>query len=559
MLLVGIVGATAAEAYAPFLYRRFFNLLVEDYVNFPAIISTIWFILLASGLSWLFYRLAGFANIRLEANVMRDIVNTCFKYLHDHSYSFFNNTFVGSLVRRVNRYERAFEDITDKLIWNLGSVALKVVIIIGALLIVHWALALAVLVWSLLYLLFSIIYARFKLRYDRAMADTDSVVSGRLADTITNNINLKLFGGTLKEFSSFRKLTDKLFDTRYWAWWLGEFGMAIQTAFMVALEVILLFIGIKFWQSGALTIGDFALIQGYITQMFGRLWDLGQHIKSLYERLADAEEMTEILTTPHEVQDIADATALQVKKGNIEFQDVNFSYEMNQKIFKKFNLSIRSGEKVALIGPSGGGKTTIVKILLRFFDLQNGRILVDGQDISQVTQVSLRDSLALVPQEPILFHRSLYENIAYGRINATKQEVIQAAKLAHCHEFISKFPFGYDTYVGERGVKLSGGERQRVAIARAILKNAPILILDEATSSLDSESEMFIQDALKSLMKERTTIVIAHRLSTIMQMDRIVVLDNGRVIEEGKHEELLKVKQGIYQKLWEIQAGGFAG
>jgi ATP-binding cassette, subfamily B, bacterial len=220
-------------------------------------------------------------------------------------------------------------------------------------------------------------------------------------------------------------------------------------------------------------------------------------------------------------------------------------------------LKINPGERVALIGPSGGGKSTIVKLLFRFWDIQNGEIRIDDQDIAKVTQESLRESMALVPQESILFHRSLHENISYSRPDATKDEVTQAAKMAHCHEFISKFPKGYDTFVGERGVKLSGGERQRVAIARAILKNAPILVLDEATSSLDSESEMFIQDALKNLMAGRTTIVIAHRLSTIMQMDRIVVIENGEVIEEGKHEELLKVKQGIYQKLWEIQAGGF--
>ena len=218
---------------------------------------------------------------------------------------------------------------------------------------------------------------------------------------------------------------------------------------------------------------------------------------------------------------------------------------------------IQPGERVALIGPSGGGKTTIVKLLFRFFDLQGGKILIDGLNIALVTQDSLRANLSLVPQDPILFHRSLYDNIAYARPQASKQEVYEAARFAHADEFIRKFSQGYETFVGERGVKLSGGERQRVAIARAILKNAPVLVLDEATSSLDSESELLIQDALKNLMKGKTTIVIAHRLSTIMQMDRIIVIDNGKVVEEGKHKELLKAKQGVYQKLWEIQAGGF--
>lgn len=558
MLAVGLMGAVAAEAYAPFMYRRFFNLLVDDPSNTAAIIKTIWLIFFAGGLGWVSYRISDFTLAKFEARVMRDIVNTCFKYLHDHSYSFFSNTFTGSLVRKINRYERSFEEITDKLFWNLSSIALKVSVIVVVLYFVHWALALAVLIWSLFYIGFSIGYAVFKLKYDQKLADVDSVVSGRLADTITNNINLKLYGGTSKEFKSFTRLTSKLFETRYLAWWLSNIGMSVQIGLMFALEVIMLFVAFRFWRVGLLTIGDFALVQGFVGQLFGRLWDLGHHIKSMYERFADASEMTEILLTPHEVKDAEGSMDLKFTKGEIEFKDVSFAYQVQQKVFAKFDLKIKPGERVALIGPSGGGKTTIVKILLRFFDIQKGKILIDGQDISQVTQVSLRDNLSLVPQEPILFHRSLYENIAYGRSSASKQEIIHAAKMAHCSEFISKFPEGYDTFVGERGVKLSGGERQRVAIARAILKNAPILILDEATSSLDSESEMFIQDALKNLMAGRTTIVIAHRLSTIMQMDRIVVIEDGKIIEEGKHEELLKAKQGTYQKLWEIQAGGFS-
>ena len=227
-------------------------------------------------------------------------------------------------------------------------------------------------------------------------------------------------------------------------------------------------------------------------------------------------------------------------------------------ILSSFSLSILPKEKIALVGPSGGGKSTLTKLLFRFYDVNQGKILIDKQDISKVTQESLRKAMSLVPQEPVLFHRSIFENISYGKVNATEEEVIAASKLAHCHEFIEKLENKYQTLVGERGVKLSGGERQRVAIARAILKNAPILVLDEATSSLDSESESLIQDALKSLMKDKTVIVIAHRLSTIMQMDRIVVIEAGPLTEQGRHEELIKTKQGTYQRLWEIQAGGFA-
>ncbi|MDP3880958.1 MAG: ATP-binding cassette domain-containing protein, partial [bacterium] len=265
-----------------------------------------------------------------------------------------------------------------------------------------------------------------------------------------------------------------------------------------------------------------------------------------------------ILLMEHAVKDKRGAKELEVRKGEIIFKDTVFKYKEGIEVLSGFDLKIKAGERLAFVGPSGGGKSTIVKLLFRFHDLDKGEIKIDGQDISEVSQDSLRDNVSLVPQDPILFHRSLMENIRYARENASDGEVIEAAKQAHAHDFISSFPKGYDTLVGERGVKLSGGERQRVAIARAILKDAPILVLDEATSSLDSESEMFIQDALKKLMKGRTTIVVAHRLSTIMQMDRIVVIQNGDIIEEGKHEELVKAQQGTYQRLWEIQAGGFA-
>jgi ATP-binding cassette subfamily B protein len=331
---------------------------------------------------------------------------------------------------------------------------------------------------------------------------------------------------------------------------------------MICAEFAFVYLALQWWNQGILTIGDVVLVQAYLIRIFDQLWDTGKNIRAIYEALADANEMTEMLLQPHEVQDAVNAKKLKVKEGKIQIQKVTFGYEEQQangeEILKGFDLEIKAGERIALVGASGGGKSTIVKLLLRFFDIQDGSILIDGQNIAKVTQDSLRDNIGFVPQEPILFHRTLMDNIRYARPEASDEEVYKAAKVAHCHEFISHFPEGYQTYVGERGVKLSGGERQRVAIARAILKNAPILILDEATSSLDSESEMYIQDALSKLMKGKTTLVVAHRLSTIMQMDRILVINGGKVVEEGKHEELVKAKQGIYQKLWQIQAGGFA-
>lgn len=290
---------------------------------------------------------------------------------------------------------------------------------------------------------------------------------------------------------------------------------------------------------------------------FDRLVGLNQQLRRFYDAIADASEMIDILELPHEVQDAAAAAPLEVRRGAIALSEVNFYFNPGTPVFEKFSLSIAGGEKVALVGYSGSGKSTITRLLLRFYDVQRGTITIDGQDIRGVTQDSLRGAIAYVPQEPILFHRTLMENIRYGRRDASDAEVVSAAKAAHCHEFIENLSEGYDSLVGERGIKLSGGERQRVAIARAILKDAPILILDEATSSLDSESEALIQDALQKLMQGKTVIAIAHRLSTVMKMDRIIVMDSGSIVTTGTHDELLAGDMNLYQKLWNIQAGGF--
>jgi ATP-binding cassette subfamily B protein len=338
---------------------------------------------------------------------------------------------------------------------------------------------------------------------------------------------------------------------------LGAALDALQGFLTVLLEIAVMYWAIRMWQNNQVTIGDLVLIQSYIFLIMERVWSFNKVLRAIYENLSDAEEMTIILNTPREIVDAPDAQELKVKAGKIEFQKVIFNYNQTRVILKNFNLTIASRERLAIIGPSGSGKTTIAKALLRMNDLTGGKILVDGQDIAKVTQESLWANISLVPQDPILFHRTLLENIRYGRPDATDEQVIEAAKAAHCHEFIQSLEQGYETYVGERGIKLSGGERQRVAIARAILRDAPIMVLDEATSSLDSESEGLIQQAIDKLMENKTVIVIAHRLSTIRKMDRIIVVDDGRIVEAGDHESLAQAEGGIYKKLWELQAGGF--
>ena len=278
----------------------------------------------------------------------------------------------------------------------------------------------------------------------------------------------------------------------------------------------------------------------------------------LFKSLADAKEMTDIFDQQPDIQDIDNPEKCLISEGNISFENVNFEYVEGHRVFTNFNFKIKAGEKIGLVGHSGSGKTTIVKMLLRFIDVRDGQILIDGQNIAKIRQEDLRNNISYVPQEPILFHRSIRENIGYAKPEATEEEIITVAQKAHAHNFILNLPYGYDTLVGERGIKLSGGERQRIAIARAMLKDSPILMLDEATSSLDSISESYIQDAFNELMKGKTTIVIAHRLSTVQKMDRIIVLDKGRIIEQGTHKELLETN-GVYADLWNHQTGGFLG
>jgi len=560
-IIVTLMIANVGLVIRPFIYKGIFNLLAGGFNGASSratFLHLLGLLLIAHLVFWTGWRITTFINNRFQSRMKSDLNNSCFDYLHDHSFAFFTNNFSGSLVRKVNRFDRSFEDIADQISFGLGPIVLVTIAIVIILFFQKPLFGWVALIWTVVYTIFSYFTASYRNKFDLRRTEMDSVVTGRLADTVNNNLNLKLFSAKSYELEAFKGLTEKLYWVRLKSWDIAAIFEAAQAALMFMLEFAILYFAYRYWREGQLTVGDLALLQGYLFQLFDWLWNLSRSIRKLYENFAEANEMTEIFMTPHEVQDLPGAAELAVSRGQIDFVDVNFGYYADRKVFDNFNLNIKAGEKLAVIGPSGGGKTTFVKMLLRFMDIQSGKILIDGQNIASVTQDSLRQAIAMVPQEPILFHRTLMENIRYARQQASEDEVIQAAKLAHCHEFISQFPQGYDTYVGERGIKLSGGERQRVAIARAILKNAPILVLDEATSSLDSESEHLIQDALRNLMHDKTAVVIAHRLSTIMQMDRIIVLDKGKIAEEGSHQNLLKIKKGTYQKLWEIQAGGFA-
>ena len=544
----------------PLLLKRLFDVF-ENQTSVEsafAAFTTVFFMLLAAKLfGWTMWRVSDFINMRFQPQVMASLEEGAFRYLLGHSYQFFADNFAGSLVKRVGRLSRAFEQLADEITFRFVPIA---VILIGGfvgLYVQAPVMAYLFTAWTVLYLYFNYLAAKWAVKLDVLRTEIDSEVGGALADAISNAVTIKLFPALRFEVDRLKKVLLRYARAQTRSWLRHGVILAIQSLLMIAIETVLLYIGIQGWIEGRFTLGDLAFIQTYLIFAFAKLWEVGRSLRHLFDAFADSKEMVEIMMLPHAVRDHRGASELTVKKGRIEFKDVDFSFD-RRLILDDFSLSIAAHEKVALVGPSGAGKSTITKLLFRFYDIQKGKIMIDGQDLSKVTQESLREYISLVPQDPVLFHRTLLDNIRYGRRDATDQEVIEAAKKAHCHDFINGLRHGYDTYVGERGVKLSGGERQRVAIARAILKNAPILVLDEATSSLDSESEALILVALRELMRDKTVIVIAHRLSTIMQMDRILVIEDGRLTHQGTHDELLS-EAGTYQTLWNIQAGGFVG
>ena len=561
-IIISIMIGSLGSIVAPLFYKDFFDIITntDDTLNkVPLLKNTLMKVLAVYFISWIFWRVASFLTSYFQTNAMADISNSSFAYLHRHSRSFFNNNFVGSLVKKVNRFSRSFEIVTDLIFWDFLPIFVNIFLIIIVLGKRNLFLGLGILAWTVIYMIVNYYFSLYKLKYDVRRAELNSEVTGVLADTITNHLNLKLFTGYNREKKLFKIVNTKLQKLRQFTWNLANYFEAGQILLMMVLEIGIMYYAISLWQRGIISVGEFVLIQTYLVSIIVRLWNFGRIIRKYYEAMAEAEEMTEILETPHEIKDIKSAKTLKINGGQIEFKDVHFSYHKTREIISNFNLNIKAQEKIAFIGPSGSGKSTPVNLLLRNYDIDGGGIFIDKQKIISLSQDSLWKNISLVNQDPILFHRTLKENICYGQPKATDVEIRKAAKLAYANKFIDDFPEKYETYVGERGVKLSGGERQRVAIARAILKNAPILVLDEATSSLDSESEELIQNALANLMKDKTVIVIAHRLSTIMKMDRIIVLDKGKIVEQGTHQELIAKKKGLYNRLWQKQVGGFIG
>jgi ATP-binding cassette subfamily B protein len=383
----------------------------------------------------------------------------------------------------------------------------------------------------------------------------DTKVGGALADAVSCNIVVKGFGAEDREEARLGLVIDKWRKRTSRTWNRGTMNGTIQNTMLWVLRTTIVGSGLLLWQAGMASAGDVTFVITTFLVLQGYLRDIGQHVRNLQRAVNDMEELVALDDQKLGIEDKAGARPIAITDGRIDFEHVDFHYGVHLKpLYQNLDVHIAPGEKVGLVGHSGSGKTTFVKLIQRLHDVSGGRVTIDGVDIRDVQQASLRRQIAIVQQEPVLFHRSLAENIAYGKPGASRAEIVESAKLANAHDFIAKLPKGYETLVGERGIKLSGGERQRVAIARAFLSDARVLILDEATSSLDSESELLIQEAMERLMVGRTTIVIAHRLSTVRALDRLLVFDGGKVVEEGTHEQLVKRDGGIYRRLFERQA-----
>ena len=492
---------------------------------------------------------------KMELLTVNDLSIQCFDTVNNQSMQFHSDRFSGSLTAQVGRFTRAYERFADSVIFNI----IPLIVTFSSIFVILINRAPS---FAILLMIFSIVFAIVSSKSFKRIGECNekeaaaqNKQTGQLTDSITNILSVKSYAQENYERTRYTKFQAETLAA-------GENSMRatihrdviFDSIFLLIYLLMIIFIVIGA-PVMALSISTVILIFQYSQTILMNLWDVSSIFKDFTRVFGDAHEMTVILDTVDTVVDEKNAKKLIIDRGAIDFDNISFKHaDASDNIFTDFNLKIKPGERIGLAGLSGSGKTTLIKLLLRFADVDSGAIKIDGQNIRKVTQHSLRKNIAYVPQEASLFHRTIAENIAYAKPDVTMEEIKHAAKLANAAEFIEKLPNGYETMVGERGIKLSGGQRQRIAIARAILKDAPILVLDEATSALDSESEALIQEALLRLMHGRTSIVVAHRLSTISSLDRIVVLDNGKIIEQGSHNELLKLKDGQYKKLWDLQS-----
>lgn len=554
-----MMGTILIGALRPLYLREIVDVFTAPERNGALARQLFWEVVAVATCVFLMYRLSQHAMANFEARTMKDLDERSFAILQRQSIRFFEDAFAGSLMKSATKFRGSFEGITDIMLQDVGRSTLMIIVVFVIILYSMPNFAIFFGAWIIAFFVFTWKFVNYKYPLDTANANADSAIGGTFIDSLGNQLTVKAFGCEKLEQKRFDAVVLNSYEKRMKSWLVGNTGGAIQGMLVVIAELGLIFWSITRWEKGMLTVGEFVFLQAYVIWILGELRSVGNSIRKLFGFIADAQEMADIYCLEPEIKDIPHACPLVVSEGGIDFHGLSFRYgEDSSKPFALDNVSIKvpPGQSVGIVGMTGAGKTTLIKLLMRLYPLDSGYIRIDGQDITSVTQESLRQQIGFVPQQPQLFHRSIRDNIAFARSDATDDEIIHAAELAHAWRFIKKLSEGLHTMVGERGVKLSGGECQRIAIARAILANPEILILDEATSALDSATEKEVQAAIAELLPGRTSLVIAHRLSTLMQLDRIIVLDNGRIIEDGTHNELLNLG-GLYADLWEHQSGGY--
>ena len=560
---IGVILAVITQSIIPpFIIAKTFARLQQAYsthqhLTLSSLMPYFGYFTTAMIIGAILWRIQSYFVWILEIRVRSDIAVDIFDHLAAQSRRFHSDRFSGALVSQTNKFMGAYERLTDDFIWQILPGITTLIMSFGVLLFVSYKYALILLIITIIYLAIMSHRMKRQMPYNVKESEAESNQTAALADAISNVASIRAFAHEQYEHKRFKKVSAKLLSS------YRELSKEVLKTEALShfqtntFNVIAFLFGLIAITTLHANVSVLYLIITYTQGLVNQLWQFGRIIRNVNRSFGDASEMTTILGLRPEIQDQTNAPIARVYRGGIKFQDVKFQYPENSKaLFTNLNIRIHPGEHIGLVGHSGGGKTTITQLLMRFMDINSGSILIDNQDISKVQITSIRSQISYVAQEPSLFHRTVFENIKYGNLLATEEEVRAVAKMANASEFIELLPDGYHTLVGERGVKLSGGQRQRIAIARAMLKNAPILLLDEATSALDSESEILIQDALFKLMENKTAMIIAHRLSTIQKMDRILVLENGSIVEEGSHQELLR-KDGTYAKLWNHQSGGF--
>ena len=544
----------------PLIIAQLLNIIQHNQLHDTKNLWTLIALYSVSGLwsSVIGWRLVLYLVWTFETAMQRDLYAQCFSKLTNQTLFFHSNKFGGSLVSQTNKLVGAVESFWDTIIWSVLPLVISLVGSIIVLSTLLWQYALFLLIFSIVFSIVVYYGSKPMAKLTKKEAKSSNKLNGQLADVISNVLAVKSSGAEATEQKFFTKTVNSWRDSSLDVMRGFLKVSTIYSSINMVIKIGAIAFAVYAAQNNLVSVASVYLIITYTGSVAHELWNMNGIMRNYNRIIGNANDMVEILQTPTTLIDKSDSK-LKVTNGEISMDKIIFTHDEGQgdTLFHDFSLDIKPGEKIGLVGASGSGKTTLTKLLLRFADIDSGKITIDGQDISEVTQASLRAKIAYVPQEPLLFHRSVRENIAYGRPDATDAEIEEAAKKAGAYDFIVGLKDGFDTMVGERGIKLSGGQRQRVAIARAILKDAPILVLDEATSALDSESEALIQKSLETLMENRTSIVIAHRLSTIAKLDRIIVLKNGKIVEDGSHDDLINKKRGVYAKLWARQSGGF--